>query len=90
MVADSFELNVMRKNGSTTHDRSPSWLWRLVRPSFFLMKNHWSNCAIHNETALPAGERDCGLLKLGVYGGHGFITFFVSGPRTGECGAWRG
>jgi hypothetical protein len=23
--------------------------------------NHWSDCAVHNEPALPAGECDCGV-----------------------------
>lgn len=44
---------------------------------------HWSDCAVHNGPALPAGECDCGGLELADDASHHFVAPLVAGSGCG-------
>lgn len=44
------------------------------------MNRHWSDCAIHNAPALPAGPCDCGGLELADDTSHSTIPPLVTWP----------
>lgn len=46
--------------------------------------DHWSDCAIYNEPAMPAGPCDCGGLKLRDYAPERFRAALI--PSTGRFG----
>lgn len=43
---------------------------------------HWSDCAVHNEPALPEGPCDCGGLDLADDSRHGLVATTVSRPGS--------
>ena len=45
---------------------------------------HWSDCAVYNEPALPVGPCDCGGLKLADYAPERFRPTLI--PSTGRFG----
>lgn len=56
------------------------------------MVQHWSDCAVHNEPALPAGPCDCGALELADDPSHSGVIAPVpgarsAGPFVGEVGS---
>jgi hypothetical protein len=47
-----------------------------------MKSGHWSDCAVYNGPAFPAGPCDCGGLDLTDDPGHGPVTAAVSAPRS--------
>lgn len=47
------------------------------------MREHWSDCAVHNAPALPVGECDCGGLDLADNASHGLVPTLVPAPWSG-------
>jgi hypothetical protein len=44
---------------------------------------HYSDCAVHNESALPRGDYDCGGLELAEDSRHGAIVLAVASAGSG-------
>lgn len=43
---------------------------------------HWSDCAVHNEPALPVGGCDCGGLDLTAYDRYRAVTSLIPTPGS--------
>jgi len=54
-----------------------------LKENWIDLMNHYSDCAIYNEPALPRGECDCGGPKLADDASHGPIISAITDPGSG-------